>query len=241
MKGDMFSRFWTALKAYMTGLYRKRQFYREVEGENGDGWLARQLLVSEGSPIMSWVLKASAVSLLVVAVLLTGLCVGEEEGRGATEESPQPVSDAGAGTTTREELTLESRQAPGSRNVASEALEVLGAVEEGWRKSSAEPFGTHLGKAKVRIDLGDGGPRGGLFTRSQAYYLLSDYLEDFRTVELKVDKSSAEAKPGSRPYILLERAYRTQDGARRKQVVFVSLRREDGGYVISELRAIPSG
>jgi hypothetical protein len=189
---------------------------------------------------MRWVLKASAVSLLSVVVMMTGLCGGEENRRGVTEESPEPVSDAGAGTKTREELTLESQKATGSQEVTSEALEVLGAIEEGWRKSSARPFGTHLGKGKVRIDLGEGGPRGGLFTRSQAYYLLKDYLEDFRTVELNVDKTSTETKSGSRPYILFERAYRTQDGAERKQVVFVSLGREGDKYVISEIRAIPS-
>ena len=189
---------------------------------------------------MSWVLKASAVSLLI-GVMMMGLCGGEENRRGVTEESPEPVSDAGAGTKTREELTLESQKAKGSQEVTSEALEVLGAIEEGWRKSSARPFGTHLGKAKVRIDLGEGGPRGGLFTRSQAYYLLSDYLDDFQTVELEIDKTSTETtKSGSRPYVLFERAYRTPDGAERRQVVFVSLSREDGAYVISELRAIPS-
>jgi hypothetical protein len=188
---------------------------------------------------MSWVLKASAVSLLI-GVMMTGLCGGEENRRGVTEESPEPVSDAGAGTKTREELTLESQKATGSREVTREALEVLGAIEEGWRKSSARPFGTHLGKAKVRIDLGEGGPRGGLFTRSQAYYLLSDYLDDFQTVELRVDKTSTETRSGSKPYILFERAYRTRDGAGRRQVVFVSLSREDDRFVISELRAIPS-
>ena len=91
---------------------------------------------------MRWVLKASAVSLLCVVVMMTGLCGGEENRRGATEESPEPVSDAGAGTKTREELTLESQNGKGSHEVASEALEVLGAIEEGWRKSSARPFWT---------------------------------------------------------------------------------------------------
>lgn len=189
---------------------------------------------------MRWVLKASAVSLLIGVVVTSGLCGGEEESRGVTSESPEPVSDAGAGTKTREELTLDSQKAKGSTAVAREALEVLGAIEEGWRISSAKPFGTHLGKAKVRIDLGEGGPRGGLFTRSQAYYLLSDYLDDFQTVYLKVSKTSTETGSGSRPYILFERAYRTQDGAQRKQVVFVSLSREDDRFIISSLRAIPS-
>ena len=188
---------------------------------------------------MSWVLKASAVSLLI-GVMMMGLCGGEENRRGVTEESPEPVSDAGAGTKTREELTLESQKVKGSQEVTREALEVLGAIEEGWRKSSAKPFGTHLGKAKVRIDLGEGGPRGGLFTRSQAYYLLSDYLANFRTIELRVDKKSTETRSGSRPYILFKRAYRTRDGAQRKQVVFVSLSREGDVYIISEVRAIPS-
>jgi hypothetical protein len=189
---------------------------------------------------MSWVLKASAVSLLIGVVVTSGLWGGEVNRRGAAAESTEAVSDAGAGTKTREELTLESQKPKGSQAVASEALAVLGAVEQGWRISSAGPFGTHLGKAKVRIDLGEGGPRGGLFTGSQAYYLLSDYLGDFQTVELRVDKTSTDTRSGSRPYILFERAYRTRDGAERKQVVFVSLSVEDDVYVISEVRAIPS-
>jgi hypothetical protein len=189
---------------------------------------------------MRRVLKASAVSLLIGAVVASGLCGGEENRRGVTSETPEPVSDAGAGTKTREELALESQKARGSTESTSEALTVLGAIEEGWRISSAKPFGTHLGKTKVRIDLGEGGPRGGLFASSQAYYLLSDYLDDFRTVELKVSRTSTETRSGSRPYILFERAYRTQDGAERKQVVFVSLSRQDDVWIISELRAIPS-
>jgi|GEM_PF-1143690 len=189
---------------------------------------------------MRRVLIASAVSLLIGFLVVSGLCGGEENRRGVADEDPEPQSDAGAGTKTREELTLESQKGKGSRQVTSEALAVLGAIEQGWRVSSAEPFGTHLGKAKVRIDLGEGGPRGGLFTRSQAYYLLSDYLDRFRTVELTVAKRSAQIWSASKPYILFERAYRTQDGEHGKQIVFVSLNRDGDEYVISEINAIPS-
>jgi hypothetical protein len=192
------------------------------------------------SLIMKWVLKASAVSLLIGVVVASGVCGGEENRRGVTGESPEPISDAGAGTKTREELTLESQKGEGPEAVTSAALEVLGAIEQGWMRSSAGPFGKYLGKTKVRIDLGEGGPRGGLFTRSQAYYLLGDYLEDFRTVGLEVDKTSTGTGSGSRPYILFHRAYRTPDGAEKRQVVFVSLSPGDGRWIISEIRAIPS-
>ena len=46
----------------------------------------------------------------------------------------------------------------------------------------------------MRLDFGEGGPRGGLFARSQAYYLIADYLKGTQTLEIGFAKISDGAK-----------------------------------------------
>lgn len=142
----------------------------------------------------------------------------------------------------REETSTSGRpsEVKGTSEGRGDALTVFGEVAAGWRSATPKPFEKYLRKGKVRLDFGEGGPRGGLFARSQAYYLIAGYLKGTQTLHLGFAKISDGAKGNSEPYALLERTYRDRDGVSRKEVVVITLALDDGAWVIAELRVIPA-
>jgi hypothetical protein len=184
--------------------------------------------------------RVSAVFLLI---LVLGIC-GEVSGadvdrRGGSSQRPRSY-EVGVGTKSGalgKEASGDVEESPG---VKVKPLVVFRAIEAGWRSGTPKPFGSYLGKGKVRLDFVEGGSRGGLFTRGQAYYLIVDYLRRTQTTEIGFLKISDGSDGQSRPYAMLERICRTKNGISRKEVIFVSLSLEDNAWVISELRAIPA-
>ena len=189
---------------------------------------------------MKRIARVSAVFLLVVGMWVCGALSGETQDQEICRPRLVPDDDVGVGTKL---AALDGRIASGDEvrgGARVEPLTVFRGVEKGWRNGTPKPFERYLGKGKVRLDLGEGGPRGGLFTRSQAYYLLSDYLLRTQTLTIGFAKISEGTEKQSRPYALLERKCRYRNGVIGKEVVFVSLRLESGHWVISELRAVPA-
>jgi hypothetical protein len=113
-------------------------------------------------------------------------------------------------------------------------------VEAGWRSATPKPFEKYLRKGRVRLDFGEGGPRGGLYARSQAYYLIADYLKGTHTLEANLVKVSSGAAGAAKPYALVERVFRDRRGVSRRETVFISLALEDSLWAISELRIVPA-
>jgi hypothetical protein len=182
--------------------------------------------------------RVSAVFLLVGVVWVAGVLAGGDDHRG----------DSRAGTHSTEQARVGTKVGPeavdsGVRDESAGAgvpLSIFREVAAGWRAGTPKPFEKYLRKGKVRLDFGEGGPRGGLFARSQAYYLIADYLKGSPTADIEITKVSDGVQGKTKPYALLERAYRDKNGALRKEVVFVSLVPEDGQWAIDELRAIPA-
>jgi len=192
--------------------------------------------------------RVSAVLLLVGLVWCKGVW-GEDGSRRWYAQQAQPKMQAGAGTETglQQGDSKVRAESPGA-STKSEARETSGAMGEavavfrdvaaGWRTADPKPFEKYLRKGKVRLDFGEGGPRGGLFAKSQAYYLIADYLKGTQTIDIDLVKFSDGSKNMTRPYALIERVFRDRDGMQRKEVVFVSLILEDSSWAIAEVRAI---
>ena len=199
---------------------------------------------------MESIARVSAVFLLVGLVWVAGVLGDEGKSRGYDGRT-QTKQKAGVGT----EMGLPQgdsgmrRESPGAGKVP-EAKGISGAygdvaavfrdVEAGWRSATPKPFEKYLRKGKVRLDFGEGGPRGGLFARSQAYYLIADYLRGTQTLDAGLVKISEGVKDATKPYALVERIFRDRNGMSRREVVFVSLALEDSLWAISELRVIPA-
>jgi hypothetical protein len=192
------------------------------------------------SRTMILVARVSAVFLLVLGVWMCGVSSGEVHPGRSSAGGPVQKDDVGVGTRLAALDGEVSGQDEG-RNVAKvKPLAIFREVEKGWRDGTPKPFERYFGKGKVRLDFGEGGPRGGLFTGSQAYYLLEDYFGKTHTLEIGFLRTSGRARQGSRPYALLERKCRYKNGVIKKEIVFVSLSLEDDQWIISELRAIPA-
>ena len=199
---------------------------------------------SAGTPIaycrsMDPIARAGAVFLLVGLVWVSGVLADEGNRRGHSQQQTKTKQTVGVGTQQGlQQGDSGVREESPVTGVAS--LAVFREVETGWRAGTPKPFEKYFGKGKVRLDFGEGGPRGGLFARSQAYYLITDYLKGTQTLDIGFTRVSDGIKSGTKPYALLERGYRDKNGISRREVVFISLSLEDGLWVITELRAIPA-
>lgn len=184
--------------------------------------------------------RVSAVFLLVGAVWAAGVLGGDDGSRGKSRAGTHSTTDLGVGTKVGSQSVADSGVRDESVEGRGAPLAVLREVAAGWRAGTPKPFEKYLRKGKVRLDLGEGGPRGGLYARSQAYYLIADYLKGTQTVDLVITKVNDGSQGKAKPYALLERTYKDTNGLSRKEVVFVSLALEEGQWAISEMRAIPA-
>jgi hypothetical protein len=189
---------------------------------------------------MKRIARVSAVFLLVLGMWCGGVWSGEARSQEISAQRPDARSDAGVGTRLAALGDEVSQQAQKQTVAKARPLDIFREVEQGWRSGTPKPFERYLGKGKVRLDFGEGGPRGGLFTRSQAYYLIADYLRRTHTVNIKLLRVAEQSKRGPRPYALLERKCRYKNGVSGKEKIFVLLSAESGQWVISELRIIPA-
>jgi hypothetical protein len=132
----------------------------------------------------------------------------------------------------------ESRVAGQGEAARARPREVFREVEKGLRLGTPSPFERYLGKGRIKLDFGEGGPRGGFFTRSQAYYLIADHLKRAPTVKVGLIRVSDTNEKTGQSYALLERTCRYKNGPVKKEYVFVLLGRETDGWTITELRAV---
>ena len=187
---------------------------------------------------MNSIARVSAVFLLILGV---GVCGGWEAKADRRGISTRQANSKKTGVGTKAGESEEgSGVNEGSGGLKVKPLVVFREVERGWRSGTPRPFERYLGKGKVRLDFAEGGSRGGLFTKSQAYYLIADYLRRTKTTDIGFLKITDSGNQTQKPYALFERTCRDRNGISRKEVIFVSLSSEDKAWVISELRVIPA-
>ena len=182
--------------------------------------------------------RVSAVFLLALAIWVGGVW-GDDAGRRATSARGSATKNkVGVGTKTDARKVEESRVAERNQAAGIRPRVIFGEVEKGWRYGTPEPFKRYFGKGRIKLDFGEGGPRGEFFTRSQAYYLISDYLKQTTTLKVSLLKMSDAGEQVGQPYALLERTCRHKNGSVKREFVFVLLALENEAWVITELRAV---
>lgn len=182
--------------------------------------------------------RVSAVFLLGFGLLIVSLSWSETRSKGDAARGNLGPNEARVGTTRTGDEVAPKRHDRARAEV--EPHDIFRAVARGFHSSRPEAFVGYFGKGRVRLDFGEGGPRGGLFTKSQAYYLLSQYLRRAQTVSMDLVRTSRTKVRREHPSALLERVCKYRNGAVTKQIVFVSLSLEDNRWVISEMRIVPA-
>jgi hypothetical protein len=189
--------------------------------------------------MMENITRVSAVFLLVLGIVVLGISSGKALGKGISARRPATRQDAGVGTRLAASGDEVSANEKGRSVAKVKPLDVFREVEKGWRSGTPKPFERYLGKGKVWLDFGEGGPRGGFYKRGQAYYLIADYLRRTHTIKIGLVKVSEGTTRGSPPYARLERTCRYKSGISGKEMIFVSLAPEGSAWVLSELRVVP--
>jgi hypothetical protein len=182
--------------------------------------------------------RVSAVFLLALAIWVAGVWADDADRRAASARRPETKTKMGVGTETGARETEESRVAVQGEAAGVRPREIFREVERGLRYGTPAPFERYLGKGRIRLDFGEGGPRGEFFTRSQAYYLISDYFKQTSTLNVSLLRMSEDSDRVKQPYVMLERTCRYKNGAVKKEFVFVQLALENSEWTIAELRAV---
>jgi hypothetical protein len=160
----------------------------------------------------------------------------QEAAPAATEESvsrPDPSLDTSWVAADSSEPRLEPGTAPDAQ-----PLLVFERIELAWAASIADSLLVHFGDGKVSLAFSHGGPRGGLFTRTQAGYLLGDLFKYSDTEKFRFVKFRNIDKDGQLPYAVADRVFRLENGVLYHDQVYVSLRRESGFWKVAEIKSI---
>jgi hypothetical protein len=131
----------------------------------------------------------------------------------------------------------EARFEPGA-DVESPAVGVFRSIEMAWRLAQPESLLRHFGEGKVALAFSRGGPRGGIFTRTQASYLLSDLFKYSTIEKFQFVKYRNIGENGQAPFAVADRVFRLDSGILYHDQVYVSLRREGEGWKVAEIKSI---
>lgn len=132
---------------------------------------------------------------------------------------------------------VEERLEPGTAPDA-QPLQLFERIARAWADGAADSLLVHFGEGKVSLAFSHGGPRGGLFTRTQASYLLADLFKYSTTEKFEYVKFRNIEKDGQLPYAVADRVFRLENGILYHDQVYVSLRREANAWKIAEIKSI---
>jgi len=165
----------------------------------------------------------------------------------ATQAAQKPSDDASSEPATISEIgdaqgapaasVSEERLEPGTAPDA-QPLQLFECIARAWSSGLAESLLIHFGEGKVSLAFSHGGPRGGLFTRTQAGYLLADLFKYSTTEKFEYVKFRNIEKDGQLPYAVADRVFRLENGILYHDQVYVSLRREANAWKIAEIKSI---
>jgi hypothetical protein len=161
----------------------------------------------------------------------------EQEAAPAPSEESVSRPDHAVDTSWVAADSSEPRLEPGTAPDAQPLL-VFDRIELAWAMSVADSLLVHFGEGKVSLAFSHGGPRGGLFTRTQAGYLLGDLFKYSDTEKFRFVKFRNIDKDGQLPYAVADRVFRLENGVLYHDQVFVSLRRESGLWKVAEIKSI---
>ncbi len=118
-------------------------------------------------------------------------------------------------------------------------IAVFADIEQGWKNEDVQQILRHYGKGKVAISIEGSSPTGGQFSRNQSYYLFQDLFKYTITEKFQFVQYRHVTDGRDNVYAVAERNYkRNDDGRLFKDKIYVSLRLEDGRWVVAEIKSI---
>lgn len=178
--------------------------------------------------------RAIATQNIVFLLLMLAAAVA---GAPLTGSAQQPPGGADSAEPLEESAAEEALLEPGV-DPDSEALRVFAAMGRAWAAADTDSLMMHFGRGKVALAFSRGGPRGGVFTRTQASYLFADLFKYSTTEKFEFVKFRNIDQDGQLPYAVADRVFRLDNGVLYRDQVYVSLRREDDTWKVAEIKSI---
>ena len=145
--------------------------------------------------------------------------------------------------------TEESRKPAPNEDKAQKSsgpMQIFTDIEKGWNAEQVDLILKHFGQNKVAISIEGIGPSGGMFSRNQSYYLLTDMFKYTITRKFEIVQFRKPSESGNTSFVVAERYYqKTDDGRLFKDKIYVSLHLEptdkkaqEQRWVIDEIKSI---
>ena len=114
---------------------------------------------------------------------------------------------------------------------------VFAAIERAWKAGNAQAIAGQAGSKKVHINMTEMGEGGGLYSKSQVYYLLKKMFKEKRQLKFEFVKYHNLEKPGRRVYAIAYRSYKNNRSNRVYQdKVYITLGKEGRNWVLVEIK-----
>ncbi|MBN1825136.1 MAG: hypothetical protein JW958_02645 [Candidatus Eisenbacteria bacterium] len=121
---------------------------------------------------------------------------------------------------------------------AADPLAVFEDVAEAWRSGDPARIAPHLGRRGLRLSFAGRAPEG-RYSANQALFLLEDLLREPGTVRFAFLRYRNLDGGEGRPSGVAERIRLGADGAPEREMVFISLVREEGRWMLAEMKGTP--
>lgn len=181
----------------------------------------------------------AGLSLVCLAILAWGPWANARQSTSALQNDKKTLQPAQAKRVQDTDVKTAPKPEPVATEDESGPIVVFADVEAGWKNEQVQQILRHYGKGKVAISIEGSGPTGGQFSRNQSYYLFQDLFKYTITQKFQFVQYRHVSDGRDDVYAVAERHYkRNDDGKLYKDKIYVSLHREDGRWVISEIKSI---
>ena len=126
---------------------------------------------------------------------------------------------------------------PTSLKEAGSPSKIFREIEKSWRKSDARYLANLVGSGKVHIVLGEKGPRGGYYSKSQVFYLMKRMFGEYSQIKFEFVKYHNISARSKKVFAVASRSYKNIRSDKVFQdKVYITLGKEGNNWVLTEIK-----
>ncbi len=128
-------------------------------------------------------------------------------------------------------------QDPASLKEASSPSKIFSKIEISWRNSDARYLADLVGSGKAYIVLGEKGPRGGYYSKSQVFYLMKRMFGEYSQLKFEFVKYHNINDRSKKVFAVASRSYKNIRSDKVFQdKVYITLGKEGDDWVLTEIK-----
>ncbi len=121
--------------------------------------------------------------------------------------------------------------------VTSSPSKIFNDLEKAWRRSDARYLADLVGNGKAYIVLGERGPRGGYYSKSQVFYLMKKMFREYSQIKFEFVKYHNINDKSKKVFAVAYRSYKNNRSDKVFQdKVYITLGKEGNEWLLTEIK-----